>query len=128
MNQVYTTHEVLTNNVTWKSLLAQTYRMYQERFWLFFRMGLPVALLAYLYRPTQRFLLHRILANPDAANWRWHHPGLYAGIGILLAFIEGAFYWLTSALFFAAVAVNVVADAEDGFEPWRNQTAFELMT
>ena len=110
MNQVYTTHEVLTNKLTWNSLLAQTYRTYQERFWLFFCMGLPVALLAYLYRPTQRFLLHRILANPDAASWRWHHPVLYVGIGILLAFIEGAFYWLTSAIFFAAVADQIVSN------------------
>src|SRR5262244_519309 len=47
MNQ-YEMSSVDRHQLTWGFLLAQTYQLYAQRFWIFFRIGVPPALVVYL--------------------------------------------------------------------------------
>lgn len=123
MNQ-YEMSSVDRHQLTWGFLLAQTYQLYAQRFWIFFRIGVPPALVVYLLgqgvRSFIRYLLLHGLLNLDQVSidvW-----------AVVIDFVSGALYWLVSTIYFAAIAVNVLEDAEHELKPWRSKTPFEFMT
>ena len=46
--------------LTWGFVLSTSYGLYRERFWALFRIGLPVALLSYLFTPFKRILVRQL--------------------------------------------------------------------
>lgn len=90
-------------------LLKESYRLYGEKFWALFRIALVPALLAYLWRYFVRFATHQMAV----AGWIGFESGKFALL-IATGWINGAFYWVVSSFFFAAVATTVlgVADKE----------------
>jgi hypothetical protein len=95
------------HTLTWTSLLTQSYGLYRERFWTLFRIALLPALLVYLWRYGYRLAVHELAVR----GWISFRSG---GFGLLLAsgWVDGAFYWVVSSFFFAAVATTVLAGAE----------------
>jgi len=100
---------VAIRHLTWSNLLAQSYRLYRERFWKLFCVALLPYMLAYIasfffgfaFRQIQRMHIMTLFPPSFAA---------YATIYIL-GWIQGALYWAISGFFFAAVANNILVDA-----------------
>jgi hypothetical protein len=88
--------------LAWNVLLLRSYRLYQEKFWKLFRIALLPALLAYLWRYLYRVELRSIFPSnklfPLQIVWGW---------------LDGAFYWIVSAFFFAAIAAMIVAERNE---------------
>jgi len=89
-------------------LLKESYRLYAEKFWAMFRIALVPALLAYLWRYFFRFATHQMAV----AGWIGFESGKYALL-IATGWIDGAFYWVVSSFFFAAVATTVLRVADE---------------
>jgi len=113
MNGTYSSASGFRQKMTWRSLLASTYSIYQKQFWIFWRMALPVTLLAFLFRQGERSLVHLIfnalLAKHLGPGWIFDSP-FYLPVVIAIGYIEGAVYWILSTILFAAVARNVVQE------------------
>jgi hypothetical protein len=60
MNEAREVSPPWSTRLTWGDLLASTYRVYRQRFWKFFRIGLPIALLTYVFTIVQRTLTHQL--------------------------------------------------------------------
>lgn len=93
----------------WNGLLQQTYALYADRFKTFFLVALPPAIVAYLCRFIQRVLVEAIRANG------WMPPRSSPGYWVVftvVALLEGAAYWVISALLFAAIASHVLRETE----------------
>lgn len=100
-----------THTLTRSQLLFRTYSIYHKRFWVFFRMALIPAVLAYCFSYGWRM----------ATRWVLHHGGasgqkMLAMVGIVNGWGAGAAYWTISAFFFAAIAANIAgADAQEPY-------------
>jgi hypothetical protein len=96
------------HTVAWNSLLAQSYRLYSKKFWTFFRIALLPALLAYLWRYGYHLAIHEFTVR----GWISYRSG---GFVLLIAsgWVDGAFYWIVSSFFFAAISTNVLATADE---------------
>jgi len=94
--------------LTWPFLLTQSYGLYRESFWKLFRIALLPALLAYLWRYGYRLAFHEFAVR----GWI---SLLSGGFALLIAsgWVNGAFYWVVSSFFFAAVASNVLATTDE---------------
>jgi hypothetical protein len=94
----------------WSGILRRTYRLYWERFGAFFRIGLPPALVAYLYQFLHRAVVSKLRASGLAP------PHSFGAWTLVIAFtlIEGAVYWIISGFLFAAVAANVLHETPTG--------------
>src|SRR5216684_8128936 len=103
------------NKPTWSDLLAESYRLYGQRFWTMFTMALVPASLAYFSPYFCRFAIRQLIG---ALNIRYFPPtpGTYAMFA-LSGWLEGACYWALSGFFFAAVASNILRDEGDTMLP-----------
>ncbi|HEX7287279.1 MAG TPA: hypothetical protein VF532_13925 [Candidatus Angelobacter sp.] len=96
---------------TWTYLLGQSYQLYQQRYWVLFRMALLPALLTYFWPYFQRLAFRRISeifgvksGPPTPGAWV-----IFFGAG----WVKGAVYWAISAFFFAAVASNILRHPDE---------------
>lgn len=101
MNVPYLASPGDEDKLTWKALLRKTYSIYRERFWTLFRVGLPAGFLAYLARHLLGPLGRKLLALPTSVPLYWV---AYESV----KFVRQGAYWIISAMFFAAVASNVI--------------------
>ena len=96
--------------LTWTSILSSTYGLYREHFWTFLRIGLPIAILAYLFKQVERPLVHQfynlIRSTPAGPGWVLN-PYIYFPVVIGLSFIKGAVYWILSTILLAAISEKV---------------------
>ena len=106
--------------LTWTLLLSNTYNIYRKHFWAFLGIGLPIALLAYVFRQCERSLVHalfNLLVAKAGMGWELT-PHTYYPVIVVLGFIEGGVYWILSTILFAAIARKVVReDYDDGNIP-----------
>lgn len=102
MNAPYLARPVDENKLTWNALLRKTYSIYHERFWTLFRVGLPAAFLAYLARHLLGPLGRKVMAQSTSSI-----PSYWAAYKSV-TFVQQGAYWIISAMFFAAVASNVI--------------------
>lgn len=110
MDQLYETDARYGIRPTWGSILAKTYRLYWNGFWMFLRIGLPVALLTYLFTPIRRVLTKSFdqwLASLISKGLATHLAELWV-LASLRRLVIGAVYWLLSAVLFAAIAANLI--------------------
>lgn len=99
------------SKIGWGSLLSSTYRLYRERFWTFFWIGLPVALLSYIFPPIQHMAVRKLVF---ILGLRQLSPGYWVFL-TATTFFTGAVYWLLSTIFFAAIAGKLINDdSEEG--------------
>jgi hypothetical protein len=94
--------------VAWNSLLAQIYRLYSKEFWTLFRIALLPALLAYIWRYGYHLAIHEFVVR----GWISFQSGGFVLL-ITSSWIDGAFYWIVSSFFFAGIATNVLATADE---------------
>ena len=87
-------------------LLKESYGLYGEKFWALFRIALVPAVLAYLWRYIFQLVVHQMAV----AGWIGFESGKFALL-IATGWIDGAFYWVVSSFFFAAVATTVLGVA-----------------
>jgi hypothetical protein len=93
--------------LSWDSLLSETYRLYWNKFWRLFRIGLPVALLTYLFTHVQHAFAHWLQRELTARRLvAFYDPWI-------LGFVTGAVYWLISTIFLAAVAHSIVRGGDE---------------
>lgn len=107
MNETYGFAPAYRQKLAWRSLLAQTYSIYQKQFWPLFGIGLPVALLTYLFTLLERRLL--LLAVQ-------HGLKQFSSYWIFLTvvpFVAGAVYWSLNTIFFAGIAGKLIDDDDD---------------
>ncbi|PYP87031.1 MAG: hypothetical protein DMG65_17635 [Candidatus Angelobacter sp. Gp1-AA117] len=108
----YLTGQMPEEKLTWKDLFAKTYSIYhQTLFWV----GLPAGFLAYLARYLLRPLQHKLLAHvvtssPWGMYWAW-------AVNDSIKFVQQGAYWTISALFFAAVAANIIRRQDEDNRP-----------
>ena len=99
------------SKIGWGSLLSSTYRLYRERFWTFFWIGLPVALLTYFFPPLQRLAVGKLVFILGLRKFSQSYWVFLS----LATFFTGAVYWLLSTTFFAAIAGKLINDdSEEG--------------
>src|SRR5215469_16448492 len=98
--------------LTWSFVLSSTYRLWSERFWTFFRIGLPIALLTYLFTPFQRILFRKLIGLLVQHGLVQFSPTYWVLLSAI-TFITGAVYWTLNALFFAGIAAKLINDVDD---------------
>jgi hypothetical protein len=122
MNEAREVNPPWSTRLTWGDLLASTYRVYRQRFWKFFRIGLPIALLTYVFTIVQRTLTHQLphsIARQSFTMIERHGAGWYSSMfwqmlpGLGIGFVTGMVYWWLSVLFFAGVAANVTGNLDE---------------
>jgi len=99
--------------LAWNDLLLQSYRLYQKKFWKLFRIALLPAVVAYLWRYFF-WLALRPLSQPGGfifGSKQFFASQIFSG------WLQGAFYWIVSAFFFAAIATMVVAERNEDSPP-----------
>lgn len=107
MNETYSFAQAYRQKLTWTTLLAQTYSIYQKQFWPLFGIGLPAALLTYLFTLLKRRLL--LLAVQ-------HGLKQFGSVWIFLivvTFVTGAVYWSLNTIFFAGIAGKLIDNDDD---------------
>ncbi len=97
-------HDPNQKTLTWSYVLTRSYGLYAERFWIYFRMALLPATIAFVIR----YLVLLIADQLSGRGWLGFKWTL-----VTLSFAEQGLYWVTSAFFFAAVAANVLSNDED---------------
>lgn len=104
----------LEKKPAWSDLLAQSYRLYGERFWTLFRIALLPAVFAYLWAYLSRLGVRQLM------EMGWLGIGSPGKFAVLLVsdWVDGAIYWALSGFFFAAVASNVLADPDKPIPPF----------
>ena len=110
MNENYQSGQPISQKPSWSSLLSTIYGLYQEHFWAFLRISLPIALLAYLFKQAERPLVHD-LYNLLSANVgpRWpDKPYIYLTVVTALGLAEGGVYWILSTILFGAISEKVM--------------------
>jgi hypothetical protein len=90
--------------VTWNFLLTQSYGLYRKRFWRLFCVALLPALLAYLWRYVYHLAVRHLLKTGALVFPSKSYLAIVAALG----WLDGAFYWIVSVFFFAAVATVVL--------------------
>jgi hypothetical protein len=93
--------------ITWEYVLIRSYKLYAERFWIYFQIALLPAILALGFRYLERLVWPRIFRG-----MRQWSPN-FVLLLLLQVWIEGAIYWTISAFFFAAIAANVLGTPSD---------------
>ncbi len=98
--------------LTWDHLLAETYALYGQRFWMFFRVALPPVAVWYLFYMGKHVLIQA------AFRHHWLKPASYSNLwdfarGIGLGYVEWSFNWFLSAFFFAAIASYILKQSEE---------------
>lgn len=103
--------------LSWGDLLKETYGLYTERFWQFFRIAFLPVLVAYLFQLAVRFwIMPLVRLEPGSPEWmarfrnlHWYDFYLTAQYAVSLA--AGAVYWMVSAFLFGAVAGTILGEA-----------------
>jgi len=98
--------------LTWSFVLSSTYRLWGERFWTFFRIGLPIALLTYLFTPFQRAVFRELFAMLSQHGLVRYSTEFWVLLNAFNLFTK-AVYWLISAIFFAAIAANLIGSGDE---------------
>jgi hypothetical protein len=110
--------EAARERLRWHDLLTQTYRLYGQRFRVFFRMAFLPAFLAYLFSQADRVWIRPLLKpnlsrlTPEELS-KYLHPHWYdyfLNTANAVRFVEGVFYWFVSGLLLAAVATHLLVD------------------
>ena len=110
MNEAHNLATPYQQKLTWASLLASTYSLYQKQFWSFWRLAMPIALLAFLFTQGQRTLIHSLfdrLIGGHSNPRRILDSPLYLLIIAIWGYIDGAVYWFLSTILFAALACKL---------------------
>ena len=63
MNEQYEMGPAYKKKMKWGFLLTETYRIYSQRFWTLFRIGLPIAVAAYFVSRGTRFLINQFIVH-----------------------------------------------------------------
>ena len=93
--------------ITWSYVLIRSYGLYAQRFWVYFRIAILPAIIAYGFHYLERLVYPRIFHG-----MRQWSPNFILLL-LLQVWLEGAVYWTISAFFFSAVAANVLGTAVD---------------
>jgi len=93
--------------ITWACVLTRSYRLYAQGFWVYFRIALLPAIIAYGFHYLERLVYPRMFHG-----MRQFSPNFILLL-LLQVWLEGAVYWTISAFFFSAVAANVLGTAGD---------------
>ncbi|HEY6970402.1 MAG TPA: hypothetical protein VJA94_14430 [Candidatus Angelobacter sp.] len=115
MNESYGVAPSFEPKLTWSSLLAKTYQFYVQHFWTLFQIGLPVALLAYLFWYGKHFFVQALFNFLEKSFGPWWMTKLYLSWPVLtlLGFLEGVGYWVMSTVFFTAIAARILKNGEE---------------
>jgi len=93
--------------LSWNYVLSRSYKLYAENFWIYFRIALIPALLAYLFNyvehPINRYLAHIAIK---------FSPKVLIAYFFVDGWAMGLVYWITSMFFFAAIAATLHQDTE----------------
>jgi len=88
--------------LSWGYVLSKSYKLYAEGFWIYFRIAIIPAVVAYAFtyfeRPASRHFLRSGFLPMFSPGW--------VAVAILITFLQDAVYWTLSTFFFAAIAAT----------------------
>lgn len=88
--------------LSWGYILSKSYKLYTEHFWIYFRIAIIPAVVAYAFtyfeRPASLHFLRSGFLPMFSPGW--------VAVAILITFLQGSVYWTLSTFFFAAIAAT----------------------